>query len=340
MTKRSDSITIRDVAKQAGVSVATVSRFINQNAPVSNEISTKIQQVMKDLEYVPLLAARQLATRKTGTIGLLSFTVEYGFFGPLVAGLEEVLKENGYNLLIATIPNESKDRVSPIGPHNADGVVIFSNTLDEDRLAEWYQMQFPMVLVHRTTPATSPIPCVNVENIDSSQKIVNHLIETHGRTRIMFVRPPGYQEDAHYREMGYEAALKAHSITPDPGLIVGGNYDRKNARQTMEQFFLNDPPKFDAVFAGDDDLAASVISALRNVGLNVPEDVSVVGFDDQRFASLLVPGLTTIHAPTEEVGKVAGRQLLRLLQCQEVEQETVLPTNIMIRQSCGCSIEP
>src|SRR5512142_489273 len=111
MTKRSDSITIRDVAKQAGVSVATVSRFINHNAPVSNEIATKIQQVMNELEYVPLLAVRQRATKETGTIGLLSFTVEYGFFGSLVAGLEGVLKGNGYNLLIATYPEEETQKV-------------------------------------------------------------------------------------------------------------------------------------------------------------------------------------------------------------------------------------
>jgi LacI family transcriptional regulator len=337
MTKRSDSITIRDVARHAGVSVATVSRFINHNAPVSSEISSKIQQVMKELDYVPLLAARQLATKKTGTIGLLSFSVEYIFFGPLVAGLEGVLKENGYNLLIATFPREAADKIPPIGPHNTDGVVVFSNTLSEDRLAEWYQMQFPTILVHRTAPVDSPIPSVNVENIESSQKLVDHLIETHGRRKIMFVRSPGYQEDAHYREMGYEAALKAHSIFPDPALIVGGDYDRRQARQVMEQFLMNDPPKFDAIFAGDDDLAASVLSALQNVGFKVPKDVSVVGFDDQRFASLLVPALTTVHAPTEEVGRVAGRQMLRLLQCQQVEHETVLPTNIMVRNSCGCS---
>ena len=337
MTKRSDSITIRDVAKQAGVSVATVSRFINHNAPVSNEIAAKIQQVMNELEYVPLLAARQLATRKTGTIGLLSFTVEYLFFGPLVAGLEGVLKENGYNLLIATYPTDSKEQLPPIGPHNADGVVVFSNTLSEERLAEWYQMKFPMVLVHRTPPAALPIPSVNVENIQSSRKLVDHLIEDHGRKRIMFLHGPGYQEDAHYREVGYMASLEAHSIARDPSLVIGGSYDRKDARQVLEYFFLNDPPDFDAVFAGDDDLAASAVSALQNIGRKVPREIAVVGFDDQRFASLMVPSLTTIHAPTDEVGRMAGRKLMRLLQCQLVEPVTVLPTNIMIRQSCGCT---
>lgn len=336
MTKRSHSITIRDVAKQAGVSVATVSRYINQNAPVSDDIAGRIQRVMQELGYVPLLAARHLATRKTGTIGLLSFTVEYGFFGPLVSGLEEVLKENGYNLLIATFPTDLNNKVPPVGPHNTDGVVVFSNTLSEEQLAEWHRRGFPVILVHRASPVSIPIPFVDVENTASSHKLVDHLIEAHGRKKIIFVRPPGYQEDAHLREMGYKAALKAHSISFDPRLIVGGKYDRRVACRMMENFLLNDPPSFDAVFAGDDDLAVNIISALQNTGFSVPGDVAVVGFDDQRFASLLVPALTTIHAPTEEVGRVAGRQLLKLLEGKTVEKKTILPTNVIIRQSCGC----
>jgi len=337
MTRRSHSITIRDVAQKAGVSVATVSRYLNQNAPISDEIAKRIQQVMDELDYVPLRAARYLATRKTGTVGLLSFTIEYGFFGPLIAGLEAVLKKSGYNLLIATYPPELSGKVDPpLGPQNTDGVVVFSNTLDEKRLAEWYQAQFPIILVHRTSPAAIPIPCVNVENRSASYKIVEHLISAHDRRHIVFVRAPGSQEDVHCRELGYRAALKAHSIPYDPRLVIGGKYDRKLARQAMEKFLSNNPPLFDAVFAGDDDLAASVVSALQTAGLNVPRDVAVVGFDDQRFASFLVPPLTTVRAPTEEVGQAAGQQLLKLLQGHPVEQETILPTEVIIRQSCGC----
>jgi len=339
MTKRSHSITIRDVARQAGVSVATVSRYTNHSASVSDEVGNRIQQVMQELNYVPLEAARNLATRKTGTVGLLSFTVEYVFFGPLMTGLEKALKENGYNLLIATYQASAGDgTVPPIGPHNADGAVVFSDTLSEEQLAEWYGMHFPVVLVHRTAPHYLPIPCVNVENETSSFEIVEHLIKAHGRKRIVFVRAPGYQEDAHSREMAYRAALRANSIVFDPNLIIGGNFNRSVARQAMEEFLANNPPVFDAVFAGDDDLAVSVMSALQNAGLNVPADVAVVGFDDQRFAELVVPPLTTVHAPTEEVGRVAGIQLLSLLRGEPADCETVLPTNVVIRQSCGCSV--
>jgi LacI family transcriptional regulator len=337
MTKRSHSITIRDVAKQARVSVATVSRYINHRETVSDEIVNRIRPVMQELNYVPLVAARNLASRKTGIIGLLSFTVEYGFFGPLVTGLEKTLKENGYNLLVATYPPDHNDEIAPpIGPHNADGVVVFSNTLSEERLAEWYGMQFPIVLVHRTAPHSLPIPCVNVENKTASFKLVEHLIEEHGKKQIIFLRPSGYQEDAHSRELAYKAALKAHSIVFDPNLIIGGNYDQGAGRQAMEEFLANNPPIFDAVFAGDDDLAVSVISALQNAGLRVPEDVAVVGFDDQRFARLFIPALTTVHAPTEEVGRVAGQQMLNLLRGQPFDCMTVLPTEVVIRQSCGC----
>ncbi len=338
MTKRSHSITIRDVARQADVSVATVSRYINHPKTLSKENAGKIQQVMKELNYVPLMAARHLATHKTGTVGLLSFTVEYGFFGPLVSGLEKALKQNGYNLLIATTQAEpGGDVLPPIGPHNADGVVVFSNTLSEERLAEWYAAHFPVVLVHRSAPHSLPIPSVNVENKNASYKMVEHLIEVHGRKQVVFVRAPGTQEDTHYREMGYKAALQAHSIAFDPNLVIGGDYERGAARQVMQKFLANDPPHFNAVFAGDDDLAVSVISALQGAGLKVPEDVAVVGFDDQRFAQLLVPALTTVHAPTEEVGRMAGQQMLKLLDGQEADFTSVLPTEVVYRQSCGCN---
>jgi LacI family transcriptional regulator len=338
MTKRSHSITIRDVAKQAGVSVATISRYINHSASVSDDIANRIQNVMQELNYVPLVAARHLATRKTGTVGLISFAVEYNFFGLLVTGLEKVLEENGYNLLISTYGSDGSDSVLPIGPQNVDGVVVFSDTLSEERLAEWYCAHFPVVLVHRTAPHSLPIPCVNVENKTASFKLIEHLIEVHGKKQIVFVRSPRYQEDAHSRELAYKAALKAHSIPFDPNLIIGGNYDRSVVLQAMEEFLANNPPCFDAVFAGDDDLAVSVISALRKAGFEVPADVAVVGFDDARYSALLVPPLTTVHAPTEEVGRVAGQQLLKLLHNQPADRMTILPTEVVIRQSCGCSI--
>jgi LacI family transcriptional regulator len=337
MTQKSHSITIRDVAKKAGVSVATVSRYLNHKASVSEGVAGRVQKVMDELEYTPQTAARSLATRKTHTVGLLSNTIQYGFFGPLVGGLEEILRENGYSLLISTYPAESSNQcVPPVGPHNTDGVVVFSNTLDDERLVEWYRMKFPVVLVHRTAPADAPIPYVTIENRVAARKLVGHLIESHGKRRIAFIHGPEEHEDGLLREKGYEEALDRYSVMPDPRLVIRCHGPREMARQTIGDCLAELPAPFEAVFASDDDIAVSVVGALNDAGLIVPDDVAVVGFDDQHFSSLFIPPLTTVRAPTAEVGRTAGRQLMKLLQGLPADQATILPTEVVIRQSCGC----
>jgi LacI family transcriptional regulator len=341
MTQKSDSITIRDVAKKAGVSVATVSRYLNHKTSVSEEVAGRVQKVMDELEYTPQTAARSLATRKTYTVGLLSNIVQYGFFGPLVGGLEEIVRQNGYNLLIATYHPESGQQYNPpVGPHNTDGVVVFSNTLDDERLVEWYRMEFPVVLAHRTSPAEAPIPYVTIENRVAARKLVGHLIENHGKRRIAFIHGPEEHEDGYLREKGYEEALDRYSVLPDPRLIIRCHGPRETARQTIGDCLDEIQAPFEAVFASDDDIAVSVVGALNDAGLEVPDDVAVVGFDDQHFASLFIPPLTTVRAPTAEVGRSAGRQLMKLLQGEPADQATILPTEVVIRQSCGCAAPP
>ncbi|MBN2385400.1 MAG: LacI family DNA-binding transcriptional regulator [Anaerolineales bacterium] len=338
MTRKSHSITIRDVARQADVSVATVSRFINRNAPVSAEVAERISKVMTELNYVPHAAARHLATRRTRSIGLLLTTINYDFFSPLLSGLEKVVAENHHNLLVATYRADlRKEYPPPVGPHNTDGVVIFADAVKEDQLAQWHRMNFPMVLVHRTPPPHLNIPYVTVENKAASRRIVDHLIEVHGRRHIVFTRGLVDHEDSHWREMGYKDALEAHGIAYDPKLVVNGEFDREVTYREMKTFLSNNHPVFDAVFASDDDSALGVIRALQDVGMSVPDQVSVVGFDDQHFSCILPLPLTTVRAPTEAVGRAAGQQILNMILGEPAEQKILLPTEVVIRQSCGCS---
>jgi LacI family transcriptional regulator len=337
MTKRSHSITIRDVARQANVSVATVSRYINHNTPVSSDVSGRISKVMAELNYSPHAAARHLATQKTGAIGLLLNSMNYDFFAPLLSGLEEVVAQNGYNLLVATYRSEIRlDYPPPIGPHNTDGAVIFADTLSNEQLAQWIEVKFPVVLVHRTPPASLPIPCVTIENKAATRIMIDHLIDVHEKHRIVFMRGPVNQEDSHWREMGYRDSLEAHKIPYDERLILNGEFERDVAYQVMTRFLSQNHAKFDAVFSGDDESAAGVIRALHEAGKSVPKDVAVVGFDDQHFSSFMTPPLTTVQAPTNEVGRTAGWQLFKLLHDQPADPITLLPTAIVIRQSCGC----
>lgn len=338
MTRKSSSVTIREVARQAGVSVATISRFINQNAPVSPEVAGRISQVMLDLNYSPHAAARQLATRRTRTVGLLLTDMYNDFFAPLFSGIESVVSENRYNLLVATYKPVLRHELQlPLGPHNTDGLLVFADTLDEDQLAQISSSQFPLVLIHRTPPAGLSIPSVTVENKAATRKIVDHLIEVHGRRRILFMRGPQNQEDSFWRETGYRSALEAHGLAVDESRILVGEFEHDIARKALGEYISQGNRDFDAIFTGDDDSAIGVLAALKEAGIRVPEDVSVAGFDDSRLSPFLDPPLTTVRAPTDEVGRAAARQLFRLLNEQPADAVTLLSTETILRRSCGCS---
>jgi len=340
MTKRSSSVTIRDVARQAGVSVATVSRYINQNVPVSPEVAERLDKVMTELRYVPHAAARHLASRKTRVVGLLLNNLHNDFFVPLLNGVEAVIRQKGYNLIIATYHAGSRNQMKPpVGPHNTDGLLVFSDGLFDEDLANLNARGFPMVLIHRTPPPFLAIPSVTVENVEITHKLVDHLIQVHGRKRIMFLRGPVYQEDSIKREMGYKSALQANDIPFDENLVLNGDFERDIAYQVMDHFLGNSRrAAFDAVFTGDDDAAIGVLKALHQHGLKVPEDVAVIGFDDLGFAPFLNPPLTTVRAPTESVGRIAAERLFGLLENQTSDEVIILPTEIIFRRSCGCQV--
>src|SRR6266508_1864529 len=220
MTRRSSSVTILDVAREAGVSVATVSRYINKNAPFSTKVGDRLHHIMSKMSYVPHAAARNLASRKTRVIGLLLNNLHNDFFVPLLNGVEAIVRQKDYNLIIATYHGNSRAAMPPpIGPHNADGILVFSDGLSEEDLANFHASGFPMVLVHLTTPNSLKIPSVTVENIEITHKLIKHLIQVHGNSRILFLRGPDHQEDSCRREVGYKSALAANGIPFDEDLI-------------------------------------------------------------------------------------------------------------------------
>jgi DNA-binding LacI/PurR family transcriptional regulator len=226
----------------------------------------------------------------------------------------------------------------PIGPHNTDGMLVFSDGLSDDDLIALHARQFPMVLVHRTPPDSLKIPSVTVENKKITFELIEHLIKVHGRKRIMLLRGPIHQEDSYWRETGYKSALAANGIPFDERLVLNGDFERNTAYQALSKFIAaeNQVP-FDAIFTGDDDAAIGVLKALRENNFRVPEDVSVIGFDDLGFSAFLTPPLTTVSAPTEAVGRIATEQLFSLFDKQFPGDITLLPTELITRRSCGCN---
>jgi DNA-binding LacI/PurR family transcriptional regulator len=223
-----------------------------------------------------------------------------------------------------------------LGEHNTDGLIVFTQSIDEKELGRLYALNFPTVLLYQTPPSALNIPSVTIENKSGARMIVEHLIQVHHRRRIVFLRGPEGNEDSKWREGGYREALKANGIPFDPSLITVGGFNEDEARDAMQELLI-DGVEFDAVFGGDDDTAAGVISALTLAGIRIPQDVAVVGFDDVPIARYLRPALTTVRAPIEQVGREGVRQLVRLIRGQQAEALVLMRTELVIRESCGCT---
>jgi len=327
--------TIADVAQRAEVSIATVSRVINASTPVNPETASRVQDAIKALNYVPSPAARMLANRRTNTIGLLLPEISGAFFPPMLRGIEAGVRAAGYGLLIHSTYDVHRRGDRALAEHNTDGLLIFPESVDEAELRRLHSQNFPVVLLHQSPPSGLHIPTVTIENRSGAEMLVSHLIEKHDRRRIAFLRGPAGHEDSIWRERGYRLALQLHDIPFQQDLTGDGDFDEKVSRETIQSWLL-DGLAFDAVFAGDDDSAIGVISALKNAGQRIPEDVSVVGFNDVPFARYISPPLTTIRAPIEDVGREAVGLLVKYIRQKHCESNMLLPTELVIRQSCGC----
>jgi DNA-binding LacI/PurR family transcriptional regulator len=180
------------------------------------------------------------------------------------------------------------------------------------------------------------IPSVTFENKAGAETAVSHLINL-GRRRIVYLTGPAGNEDSQWRELGYREALAAHDIPVDPDLIALGGFHDTTSEATVKQL-LQKGVAFDAIFAGDDRSASGALLALHQAGKRVPEDVAIVGFDDASYAGFLTPPLSTVHAPIAESGRKAAEQIIRLIQGQDADMLTLLPTELIVRNSCGAEI--
>jgi len=332
-------VTIADVARRASVSTATVSRVVNKSGPVAPDTADRVWGAIKQLDYVPHMGARVLASNKSHTLGLILPGISGYFFSELLRGIEHGVAHHDYSLLIYATHRAGKseqDFYLPLNEHNTDGLIVFTESLDEDQIARLAARQLPVVLLHQSSPAELGIPCVTFENKDGARAIVEHLIKVHGCRRVAHLAGSEGQEDAYWRELGYRQALAANDIPFDPALVALGNFE-VGAAETAVTRWLADGLEIDAVFAADDESATGAISALRQAGKRIPQDVAVVGFDDAPFSAHLTPALTTVRAPIEEAGKAAAGQLFSLIGSGQADLLTLLPTEPIIRQSCGCS---
>jgi len=329
--------TIEDVAKAAGVSTATVSRVMNRSGKVSQRALKRVEAAMTALKYVPSATAQGLARHKTNTIGVVLPSFGTPFLQTLLQGISQGAYNHGLSILLYAhhAPTLFQTGIAlPVGEHNTDGMVIFSNSADDHLLLYLYERQFPTILLYQYAPTGAPLPSILIDNYQGAYDAVTHLLTHCGRRRIAFLRGPAGNDDSAEREAGYGAALRAHGYPSDPTLIGVGNFSTPRSEATVGAW-LAAGHHFDAIFAGDDNAAVGAINALQAAGRHVPDDVAVVGFNDDPLEQLAIPPLTTVRAPTIRVGYTAIHQLVQRFQGHSLAPVTKLPTELVIRHSCG-----
>jgi len=333
------NITITDVAKEAGVSEATVSRVINQKKVVKEVTVKRVLEAIEKIGYIPQKAARNLASNKTTTIGVILPEIGNEFAAQILHGIEARASESEYNLLVASRQSEHRNDLLqlPLGPHNTDGLVALSGCLSHREMKIFVDRDFPCVLLYDVSPEEFPIPSIQIENRLGTRRLIDHLVETHGYKKFAFLRGPEKNIDSEQREQGVRDSLEAHGLSISEELIGVVEYSEEISKEVV-QAWIRSGKKIDVIFGGSDEGAIGALMALKDEGIAVPDEIAVVGFDDMNHVKYLTPPLTTVRSPIEQVGSLGVETLINILNGQSVERKKVLPTQLVIRQSCGCRI--
>ncbi len=336
MTK--PAVTIREVARAAGVSMATVSRVLNGSGPVHEETAQRVWEATKALRYMPNQAARSLITRQTSAVGVVLPDLYGEFFSEVIRGIDQGAQRAHYHVLVSGSHDAWEEIAAALRAmyRRVDGVIIMSPDIEAEALRSTLPPGLPAVLLNCVVQGRG-IPAINIDNRGGAGAMVRHLVSL-GRRRVAFIRGPARNHDAAERLEGYRVALaEAGLAVPVPELA--GDFTEAGGFAAAQALLADAADKVDALFAGNDSMAVGALSALRRAGVRVPDDVAVGGFDNIRIGAYVSPPLTSVQVPMVDLGRRALEVLLGEVQSrggQEALQE-VLPTQLVIRRSCGAS---
>lgn len=327
-------VRIADVAKMANVSTATVSRVMTNAGTVKRETADKVLEAIKKLNYQPNMLARHLRRSETNTILVVVPDITNTFFSNVLRGIESVAIEYGYQVLLCDAQNlieRESSFFSNLGQKKADGMILLTARSDQKILEELSE-DHPVVLACEYYEG-SKLPTVSIDNISSARKATEYLISLKHK-RIGHISGPMNVVVGRDRLKGFHQAMAQHGLSVDSLLVQEGNFSYESGFNLMMKFLALDHPPT-AVFAGNDEMVMGAVKAAKAKGFSVPEDLSVVGFDDIKFASIFEPALTTIAQPAFEMGEKAMQLLLKLINNDELEKnQFMLADKLIVRDSC------
>src|SRR3954454_12566568 len=332
---RASRVTIREIADLAGVSIATVSRVVNGREDVSEETRELVSTIVREHGYAANRSARGLSAGRTGFVGVLVPLVYPVYFSAILSGAAEALYEHELRLVLSPTHHEHEREVTLLDRLMhcmTDGTLIVLPEETSDDLAELKDQGYSFVVIDPRQELDERIPSVSAGHSSGAGQAMQHLLGL-GHRRIAAITGPRGWVATEDRRRGYLGALAAAGITPDPALEAASNFEIEGGFKAAGALLdLPEPPT--AFFAFNDNLAIGVIQAARARGLGVPEDLSVVGFDDVEHATVVTPTLTTVRQPLAEMGRTAVSLLTRLLAGQRVETLRIeLGTRLIVRES-------
>ena len=330
--------TLEDIARMAGVSRATVSRVLNNYPHVRPEVRERVLRVVREVGYTPHAVARSLATQRTHVLGLIipeavSTLFTDPFFSLLITGITHACHARGYHLMLSlfTTPEE-ETTLAPrlLKGGYVDGVILASTRLEDPLIGWMLEEHIPFVLISRHPDPR--VTYVDADNIQGARMAVDYLIRQ-GHTRVATITGPLDMAPGQDRLEGYRRAMQAHRLPVHEAWIVEGDFTEEGGMAAMQQLLaLPDAERPTAVFVASDTMAMGALKAVKDAGLHVPQDITLVGFDDLPQTAYLDPPLTTVRQPIPRLGETAVHLLLELLQYgPERVQRVVLPTELVIR---------
>jgi LacI family transcriptional regulator, galactose operon repressor len=326
--------TIYDVAREAGVSTATVSRALNDTGQIAPTTRKAIEEAVKRLGYRPNTIARSLVTKSTQTIAFLLPDITNPFYAALVSGIQQIALASDHTMLLCTTegdPEREAEYLSLLHAKQVDGALVDGLVLPPDRIAQFVEDGFPIVCLDRDVKSPS-VPLVQVDNKRGARLATEHLLGL-GHQRIAHVAGAPELGISAERLTGYRGTLAAAGVAHDPRLVATGRFTEDGGYEATRSL-LESGLEFTAVFAANDLSAIGTINAITESGRKVPEDVSVIGFDDLRLSAYTSPPLTTVRQPAVEIAQQATEILLDLIKGRRVRKlRYLLEPTLVVRRS-------
>lgn len=333
MIEQDKRITIQDIAKRANVSISTVSRVLSGNAKVAEDKHLSVMQVIEELNYRPNALARGLASGRSMTIGVITQNIGSPFYDGIMGGIIIGFEGSSYTPIFMDGRWRSDVEIrllETLLSRRVDGLIIVGGHLPSDKLNELIE-KLPIIIVAREMPQFKGI-CLCTDNFQAAYDATTFLIQS-GHRSIAHIGGIPTQQDAIRRREGYMKALQDAGIEIKPGLIVEGNFVEQSGVLAIESLFARGQ-LFSAIFSANDQMAFGARLALYRKGIRVPDDISIVGFDDEPVSAYMTPPLTTIHQPALEMGKASAEAISRLLNHQSAEPHA-FSSKLIIRESVG-----